>query len=275
MFSRIFNRVLARCPGFHALLILSFAWFVPSANAQWSVVDREANGTLGEAKKKLDDIDRNLESTNEQLGSRAEGGGASINKNLDSLNKRLELGAPNAAASPGLRVEDPKQPWVMLSLDLGAEQCDQIAASQQAFCTELVRTRNAHYMYMKVMFDNSATRNQRLKDLVDARLSFQATDFGRLQDNTNQMIALQTLIALDQQQMESVNHAYRSRIDYLNRQITNEAHAATSGKSVNSGLDGMIGSIVSGIAGGAALKAALNLSRHASEPGQRTLSIER
>jgi hypothetical protein len=130
-------------------------------------------------------------------------------------------------------------------------------------------------MYMKVMFDNSATRNQRLKDLVDARIALQPTDFGRLQDNTNQMIALQTLIALDQQQMESVNHAYQSRIDYLNRQITNEAHAATSGKSAGSGLGGMIGSIVSGIAGGAALKAALNLSRHASEPGQRTLSIER
>lgn len=248
--------------------MLASALSASVAHAQWSVVDQDANS-------KLDDIERKIASTNEQLGSAQEGGDASINKNLDTLNKRFDLDTSNASHSPGMRVEDPKQPWAQLQLEQGAEQCNQIAASQQAFCIELVRTRNAQYMYMKTMYDNTGARNKRLTDLVDARGRLEAHDFGKLEDNTNQILALQTLIALDRQQMESVNHAYQARIDYLNTQITRQASAATSGIPVDGGdLSGAIGSIVGSVVSGVVLKGGLNISRHESAPGQRTLSIE-
>jgi len=244
-----------------------FAISAPAAYSQWSVVDREANGKLDTTNDKLETANDELRDANRVLGARQEANDATINRNIYNLNQRLNL---DSSKSPGNRVEDPKQSWTTQQLTQGIERCDQVASSQKALCEELVKTRNAHYMYMKTMYDNTDTRDQRLTELVDQRSQLTADDYGKLQDNTNQIVTLQTLIALDRQQMESVNHAFQARIDYLNAQLSHQANTTTSGQSTGS----IIGSVIGSVVGGVALKTALNLVQHSSAPGRRKLSID-
>ncbi|MBO9648884.1 MAG: hypothetical protein J7605_10255 [Variovorax sp.] len=249
------------------LLATLFAVTAPAANAQWSVVDQQGNRKLDSMNEKLGQANEELKNVNKVLGSTSDGNGASINENIYRLNRRLNL---DRSQSPGNRVEDPKQSWTSLQLTQGIEQCNSIASSQKPICEELVRTRNAHYMYMKTMYDNTSTRNQRLTELVDQRGQLGADDFGKLQDNTNQVVTLQTLIALDSQQMESVSHAYQARISFLNLQLTSQATMTTSGQPPDSPIGSIIGSAASGVV----LKAALDSSKHSSAPGRRTLTID-
>jgi len=247
-----------------ALLALALGLGSCPAGAQWSVIDESAND-------KLDTANERLEIASEVLGTPGDANGATINRSIHLLDKRFDIGAPGG---PGPRVDDPVQPWTEIQLTERTEQCGQFAASQQDTCTELVRTRNAQYMYMKTMYDNTSTRHRRLTELVDARRQLTITDFGKLEDNTNQILALQTLAVLDRQQMETAHHAYQARIDHLNHQLTHRANSATSGMPMD-GLGSLVGSAVGGLVGGAVLKTALDASKRASAPGRLTLGIDR
>jgi hypothetical protein len=246
------------------LLAFALALGLSPARAQWSVIDDSAND-------KLETANARLKSAIDVLGTPSEANGTTINRSIHLLDKRFDIGTSD---SPGARVDAPPQPLVELQLARDTQQCDQVATSQQAVCTELVKTMNAQYMYMKTMYDNTGTRHRRLTELVDARRQLTAADYGKLEDNTNQILALQTLAVLDRQQMESAHHAYQARIDHLNNQLIHQANAATSGMPTG-GPGSVVGSAIGGMVGGAVLKAALDTSRRASAPGQLTLGIDR
>lgn len=61
-------------------------------------------------------------------------------------------------------------------------------------------------------------------------------DFGRLQANTNQILASQNLIALDRQQMESVEHGYRMRIQFLTGRMAQHVKLIPSNSAMGGGL---------------------------------------
>lgn len=246
-----------------ALLAFALALGLSPARAQWSVIDESAND-------KLETANERLKSAIDVLGTPSDANGATISRSIHLLDRRFDIGATD---SPGARVDDPPQPLVELQLARDTERCGQVATLQQAICTELVETMNARYMYMKTMYDNTSTRHRRLTELVDARRQLTATDFGKLEDNTNQILALQTLAVLDRQQMEAAHHAYQARIDHLNNQLTHRANAATSGMPTG-GLGSLVDS-AAGVVSGVALKTALDASRRASADGQLKLGIDR
>jgi type IV secretion system protein VirB5 len=232
---------------------MACAFGSPVALADWAVTDKTTQDKIDKTNEKLDEA----------------------NKNLSSIDKRFNLGTYNA---PGDRVGDDqmKQTWpaTLPQVDSGIDQCDKYVGPQQGTCKELVKTRNADYLYMKTMYDTSNTRNDVLKKLVQARQNLGASDYGKLEDNTNQIMALRTLIALDNQQLQTVHNGYQARIEYLNRQLSQQADAATGGKG-SSAAASALGSLAGAAIGGGILAAALNGSKSDMPSGMKRLSVDR
>ena len=163
-------------------------------------------------------------------------------------------------------------------------RCKAIAEKQQDTCKEIVALENAQYQYMLTMYKNTATRDSMLRELLKERSEITASDanqFGKLEDNTNKLTALYNLIALDQQQMQTVNYAYEANLRYLRSKQTIAANAASTGKDPSKwdsiSLPGLgdvnVGSAISGLATGAALKISLEGAQTTRPAGMQTLSI--
>lgn len=234
---------------------LSYVFLVSPAQAQWQVTDK--------------DVTSNTKDT------------ATNTKNIDKdLNKNLAIDKYKYAP-PGDRVEDPKQYPLNHSstTEQDKQQCSQLAEAQQAGCIEIVETEDAQSQYMKVMYETTAKRNERLSAILEERKGISGSNLGALEDNTNKLVALYTLMAIDRQQMESVNFAYETRLRYLRNQQTQLANAAATGKPPGAGgglnipmggsLD--IGSLMKGLTTGVALKTALSVVQSPTPSGMRTL----
>ncbi|WP_266157213.1 hypothetical protein [Dyella silvatica] len=257
-------------------VMLSIA--APAAHAQWQVQDTDAENTLSNIKGDTGKI-------NSVLGTTQDGNGT-INTNLNNINNKLVIGAYNQNA-PGPRVADPQQalPAATTVLDDGAH-CSLVATAQQANCQQIVAIENAQYQYMITMYTTSKTRDDMLRTLLTERQNIQAGDanqFGKLEDNTNKLTALYNLIALDRQQMQSVNYAYEANLRYLRSKQTQLADAAASGQSPpGSGgsinIPGVgnvnIGSVLASMTTGVILSAALQGQQSTAAPGMQKLSIE-
>jgi hypothetical protein len=232
-----------------------------SASAQWHVVDSDANSKLGDIKTST----------------------ANTDSNTKDIANYLKITGGEFKA--GDRVEDPKQPFnTTLSLTQDDAKCQKLAPAQLTVCKELAETQNAEYMYMVVMYNNSKTRDTVLRSLLTERQGLKETDYGKLEDNTNKLTALYTLIALDQQQLESTTKAYEARIHYLEAQQAQIAQAAMAGDKAPSsdtsgdisigGVDfGSLTSIGASLASGAALKVALDVAKSPTPSGMQTLGI--
>lgn len=211
----------------------------------WQVIDNDANKQLEKTNSKLDAIDKKL-------------------KSMQTLGSYKQLG--DRAADPGV-------PLASQALTEGIEACNNVTENQRDVCREIIKTRNAQMDYMTVMYKlASQTRNQQLTDIQDERRRIAATDYGKLQDNTNKLIALQTQMEIDRQQMQAAMYAYDTRLAYLRESQAKSASNMLAGKSENSGL---IGDFLKEIGGslitGAALKAALEAQRSDRPAGMRTL----
>ncbi|WP_089978931.1 hypothetical protein [Luteibacter sp. UNCMF331Sha3.1] len=272
-------------------LLFGLILAAPAAHAQWQVNDADAN-------IKLNDIRTNTSNTvdeaknivqqnkdmNSVLGTTSTGDGKTINANLDAINKKLVIGT-YSDKQPGARVKNPEKvlPEDTTKLDDG-KRCDAVAEPQQANCKLIVDLENAQYQYMLTMYKNTETRDAMLRELLKEREAIKPEDanqFGKLEDNTNKLTALYNLIALDQQQMQTVNYAYEANLRYLRSQQTLAANAASTGKKVDEwgsiklpGIgDVNIGDAVSGLATGVALKGALDGVQSKKPEGMQTLKI--
>lgn len=184
-------------------------------------------------------------------------------------------------SSPGKRVKDPIQFPLAQSTTLQADiaECKALPPEQLAGCEEIAKTEDAQSQYMKTMYENTATRDQRLRDILTERdnIDDSSSHLGQLEDNTNKLVALYDLMSLDRQQMESTNYAYETRLRYLRANQTKLANAAATGKKPGSpsilGVD--LGQIATAVATGVALKTALDVVQKSKPEGMRTLSIEK
>ena len=90
-----------------------------------------------------------------------------------------------------------------------------IPDQQHKVCKDILETQKAQFKYNVMMSELADTRYQRLKDIEDQRGKIKDLEAGKLQDNTNKMLALIALIQIDQQQQKAYNDAYAARITYL------------------------------------------------------------
>jgi hypothetical protein len=119
---------------------------------------------------------------------------------------------------------------------------------------------------------------------IQAGQSGDANQYGKLEDNTNKLTALYNLIALDRQQMQSVNYAYEANLRYLRSKQTQLADAAASGQSPPGSGGGSInipgvgnvnlGSVLASMTTGAILYGALQAQQTTAAPGMQKLGIE-
>ena len=204
-----------------------------SASAEWKVADDTVRERIGEG---------------------------NVNEKLDQIYKQHAIGPHKAS---GEAVTDPEQKIEKgtISLTTGADRCKSANEDQKATCEEIVKTENSQYLYMVKMFEITTKRKEMLDEIEQERagLKDKIENYGKLQSNTNKLIALNTRMALDQAQMESAMHAYDTRLRYLKQfqtQQTNDRMAGNKSSEASSPF-GDIGAIGSTLVAGAVLGGAL------------------
>ncbi|MDF4001836.1 hypothetical protein P3W33_00290 [Luteibacter sp. PPL552] len=262
-------------------LVLGATSLCSVADAQeWAVRDDGTHGYLNSIEQHTNDMKN-------AIGDAKSGGDKTVNANLDAINKRLMIG-PYTSGRPGDRVKDPTQALPADSTQLIQDpntRCGSLPQPQQDNCQKIVQIQNAQYQYMLTMYANTKTRDDMLRQILQQRSNISSDDpnaLGRLEDNTNQLTALYNLIALDQQQMQTVNYAYEANLKYLQEEQSRLARAANTGKPASqSGLGislpggGQIdlsGAVNAAVAG-AALKLALKDAQSTAPAGMKTLHI--
>jgi hypothetical protein len=248
------------------LMLVSNLCGVCAVDAQDAVVVTDTNATDNTGKTQT-----NTDNIAKQIGGSTSSSTSSGSSNPDTINGHLKnidtVGNGSAPASSSSAVAAPTVALVDMSTP-DTTQCNSVASPQQANCTEILKTQNSQYQYMKAMYDITSSRETALKNLITARQALQSEDYGKLEDNTNKLIALRAQMDIDRQQMESVNNAYTLRLNYLQAQQTQLAQSASTGGSSN----GIITNTISQIVSGAVLKGALTLQQ--TDNGAQTLQIE-
>jgi len=226
--------------------LLGASLFVPAlAQNAWEVHDDHANKHLAEIEKRIGDngtVNDNLKKLAKIGGARKSGDDAKEpEEKLDAkdpsvqVKKSLEERCPNPGAAAG-------------------------AAQQQwQICQEIVKTELAQYTYSMTMYELSRKRQERLQEIEQERGNLSADEQGKLQDNTNKLLALLSRMEVDRQQSRAYMDAYSARLTYLRAVRDMLSNEILSGKdSGGAGGGGLLPKkIVAAVAGMAAMKTAL------------------
>ncbi|WP_454831793.1 hypothetical protein [Pseudoxanthomonas wuyuanensis] len=215
-----------------------------NAQAQWQVVDNEL----------IRNSERQWDKENDARDD--------IIERLDSLR------TVGSASSAGEKAEEPEellnadQPSQANHLD-ESKRCPTPSASgvaqqQWQFCQEIVRTELAQYKYSLKMYELTKKRHERLVEIERERENLGSTDEGKLQDNTNKLLALLSLMEIDRQQQKTYMDAYAARLHYLRESrdlLTEQALRGAKGGSLGDTVAGSIGGLIGGGVMAAALEA--------------------
>lgn len=213
------------------------------AQNAWEVHDKHANDHLAEIEKRIGD----------------EG---TVNGNLKKLAK---LGSAKNSGEEAKEPEeklDPQKPSAQVDKAIN-ERCPAAgqggAAQQQSqLCQEIVKTELAQYKYSLAMYELARKRQERLKEIEQERSNLGGEDQGKLQDNTNKLLALLSRMEVDRQQSRAYMDAYAARLNYLRAVRDMISNEVLRGKdSGNAGALGIGGKIAAGVAGLVAMKATL------------------
>ncbi len=217
-------------------LVLVSLFYMGSAQAQWKVVDDAGNQHLQKIRADLGETDGN------------------VNKNLVNLYSQQKFGSSKSA---GAIAKDPEElldannpSAVLIGVD---DRCPATLAlgvpqQQHQICRELVRTELAQYRYSLQMYQQAKDRHSRLQEIESERSGLNPEEQGKLQDNSNKLLALISLMEIDRQQQKTYMDAYEARLHYLHSAQDLLTRQALSGN----------GSVWSGVVGGVAMKAALD-----------------
>lgn len=214
-----------------------------------------------------------------------------IDKKLDKIRKDNEIGPKSSGEKPsGEEVEklsDEMKPK-KIDANYGVAACatstkgTPVQDKQKQSCELIQKTRNAQYNYMVAMYEITTKRLERLRALEKERSEIETTQIGKLEDNTNKLIALKTLMDIDRQQMESAMFAYEVRLKYLMTQQSAETKSAMTGKEVQPDGGGFLGSLTGTIkdmaqaaVAGVVMKGALEGVKSDKPQGMSTLSLEK
>lgn len=245
MTSQLRSLLMCRCPVAWAVVLLACTW-TGQAVAQWHVIDRDL---IRESQQQWKEENKLREKANERLD------------NLQTLGKHETAGAE--ADEPAVKL-DANNPGGGVSISQ-AKRCPgptgkgAVLKQQHQLCQEIVKTELARYTYALKMHELARTRYERFEAIQEEREGLKDEQQGRLQDNSNKLLALMSLMEIDRQQYRTYMDAYEARLAYLSAARDRLTQDALHGKREGGGLGA--GGIVGGIVGGAALKAALELAR--------------
>lgn len=201
-----------------------------SANADWAVKDKDAIKELETANDKLGDI-----YSSHQIGSHKASG--------------------EMVTDPELKIEKGT-----ITLTTGTERCKSANQEQKTTCEDIAKTENSQYLYMVKMFEITTKRKEILEEIENERSGLSGEkDFGKLQNNTNKLLALNARMSLDRAQMESAMHAYETRLRYLRQFQAQQTKDRLTGNKTGEGSSpfGDITAIGSTLAAGAVMKTTL------------------
>lgn len=218
-----------------------------AAQAAWQVTDQQAENYL--------------KSINQRVGD------GNMNSRLNNIYDAYKLGSSGTAGKtePEPAGTEQLSKAAPSTATAGAdERCPpatgDLAILQRQICTELMDTERAKYMYSLRMYQLTDERVKRLEKLEDERSKLSDHDYGRLQDNSNKLLALMSLMQIDAQRHKTYMDAYDARMAYLvstRDALTRQALHGAHGLS--------LGSVGGAVLGGGTLAAALEAVKSHSD----------
>jgi len=219
------------------------------ANADWRVTDQVTH-------EGLDRVDNTLKNqTNkriEEVRDQQKIGDA----------KRSTQGASDKPDDPGVILQKDKPATIQSTQSVEELRCGEqpdadksVLRDRWAVCSEILKTELAQYNYALAMRAVAIQRQDRLTAIEDARsrLNQSYQDAGKLQSNSNELLALLARMEADKQQYRTYMDAYASRLTYLQALRESLGQQAINGSSKNT-----LGQIAVGAGALAALRVTLD-----------------
>lgn len=218
---------------------------IGTASAEWWVQDREARTTLKDIKTAIgtspDNVNQNLDDLHEQ--QKVQGDVYDPAKDDDTKSKVAEAPDHQDKATSEARACGGKMP-----------------DDQKAVCRDIVKLENDRYTYIQDMRKLSIARENELQRIMQERESIGEWEYGKLQSNTNRLLALMAHQRIDQLNMQNAMTTYDDRL--RNRKSKQTQLAEEKMDPSNSGIAGQI---INAGAQLATLKAALAVADAAHE----------
>lgn len=223
-----------------------------SASAEWRVYDDSVESEVKEVNKKL--ASQNKIGSGDFKHDDADGEKQGRFKDPPKKFTTADQDKPSSVAmTESMRCPEPKAPkapdgaggsaasvaGVLSSLTGGG-----IPKQQWQICKEILETERAQFKYSLMMSELAQKRYERLQDIQEQRGSIDSDNVGELASNTNKLIALLTLIQIDQQQHKTYNDAYAARLTYLHAMNARLSQAAVTGSRGNDAGGSLISSSI-------------------------------
>jgi hypothetical protein len=132
-----------------------------------------------------------------------------------------------------------------------------IPQQQNVVCKEVYKTEIARYRFSLEMYDLAEKRNKKLQEIIAERNALNEKDFGKMEENTNKLVALQAQMDNDRDRYNSYMQAYQARMEHLVKTKELLAEQAMNGNGKSNPMGGLVG--------GAVLLTALKAAGHSSE----------
>lgn len=265
-FRATFGQVQAPRLGHKSLVAVGLAGLLVAgaASADWFVKDREAIEIL--------------EKIRDYIGKDP----TTVNKNLENLNNRLaikgdEFKAGDGSADNPTLVEpkesddklptDKAKPTAATGVDM-AKRCSSgtsatgIQAEQNKVCQEMYKTEIAKYRFSLEMYDLAKKRNEKLQAIVAERNALNEKDFGKMEENTNKLVAMTAQMDNDRDRYTAYMNAYDARMVHLQKSSDLLSKQAING---GGGSGGGLPDMLPGLAGAGALAIALRTAAETEE----------
>lgn len=227
-----------------------------AASADWRVKDQEA----------IQVLEKILTSIGEE---------ESVNKKLKDVNDRLSIkgdefkaggdddSKPVQPKKEEDRLTDKEKPTAAMNV-AEVDRCQApkgggagIPQQQNIVCKELYKTEIARYRFSLEMYDLAEKRNKKLQEIIAERNALNEKDFGKMEENTNKLVALQAQMDNDRDRYQTYMQAYQARTDHLVKTKELLAEQAMNGNGKSNPMGGLVG--------GAVLLTALKAAGHSSE----------
>lgn len=192
-----------------------------AASADWRVYDQRVDEVLKDIRDNYIQKD-----------------GGSVTTHLKNVNERLTVkgdefkAGDGSAESPTLvepkeasdkLPEDKAKPTAAAGVTLaercpgGSETATGIQAEQHKICEEMYNTEIAKYRFSLEMYDLAKKRNEKLQEIVAERNGLGEKDFGKMEENTNKLLALSAQMDNDRDRYTAYMNAYDARMLYLQK----------------------------------------------------------
>lgn len=187
-----------------------------------------------------------LEEIRDGLGTKGSTDKGNVN---GKLNYMMKIGSAKKSGDPApeptevLRKDKPS----MVEKNI-ADRCpansgasDKALQDLHTICEELVKTETAQYSYSLAMYEIFKKRKERLDEIENNRGNLSASDQGKLQDNTNALLALMARMELDMNQYRFYMEAYAARTTYLKTVRDFVSNQVVNGKGKDKSALGSVG----------------------------------